>query len=96
LSEGGNAGEEKRANTKTSIPTPTASKQGAKNADKKRQQQIAEAEARVAALESKLKELAEAMQKHKGSADVSSLGIEYALAQRELDEAMKQWEAVAT
>jgi ATP-binding cassette subfamily F protein 3 len=77
-------------------PTPSSSGRGAKNADKKRQQQIAEAEARVAALEAKLKELAEAMQKRKGTADVSSLGIEYALAQRELDEAMKQWELAST
>jgi ATP-binding cassette subfamily F protein 3 len=74
---------------------PSSKGRGVKNADKKRKQQIAEAEARVAALEAKLKELAEAMQKRKGSADVSSLGIEYALAQHELDDAMKQWERVA-
>ena len=66
-----------------------------KNAEKKKQQQIAEAEARIASIETKLKGLGDAMQKSKGAAKMSSLSIEYALAQRELEEAMKQWEAVA-
>ncbi len=66
-----------------------------KNTEKKHLQQIAEAEARIASIETKLKELAEAMQKTKGTAEVSSLGIEYALTQRELEEVLKQWEAVA-
>ena len=41
-----------------------------------------------------MKEMETAMQKGKGASEMSSLGIEYALAQRELDEAMKQWEAI--
>lgn len=67
-----------------------------KNAERKKQQHIAEAEARIAAIEKKMKEMEVAMQKAKGAAEMSSLSIEYALAQRELDEAMKQWEAVSS
>jgi ATP-binding cassette subfamily F protein 3 len=66
-----------------------------KNAGKKRQQHIVEIEQRVASLEAKLKELGDAIQHTKGSDEARSVGIEYALAQRELDEAMKQWEAIA-
>jgi ATP-binding cassette subfamily F protein 3 len=78
-------------------PNPASKVRGIKgaNAEKKRQQQIADAEVRIADIETKLKELAEAMQKTKGAAEVASLGIEYALAQRELDEAMKHWERLA-
>ncbi len=86
----------------TSNPTSTLRQaQGkgekeSKNAERKKQRQIAEAEARIAAIEKKMKEMEAAMQRAKGATEMSSLGIEYALAQRELDEAMKQWEAVAT
>jgi ATP-binding cassette subfamily F protein 3 len=89
----------KRAMADVEIP-PLRQAQGRndksnKNADRKRQRQIAEAEARIAALEAKLKELGDAIERHKGANEVTSLSIEYALAQHELGEAMKQWEAVA-
>jgi ATP-binding cassette subfamily F protein 3 len=96
---GGDGGGAVGKETKNEIPRNARNGKSAKpnkNADKKRQQQIADAEARITALEAKLKELAEAMQKNKGTAEVTSLSIEYALAQRELDKAMKQWETIAT
>jgi len=89
----------KRATAEAEVP-PLRQAQGRndrsnKNAERKRQQQIAELEAHIAALESKLKALCEAMQSAKGSDEARGLSIEYALAQRELDEAMRRWEAVA-
>lgn len=77
------------------VPRSARNDKRSKNAERKRQQQIAEAEARVAALEARLRELGEALQSVKGSDEARGLGIEYALVQRELDEAMKQWEQVA-
>ena len=47
-----------------------------KNAEKKKQQQIAQAEARIASIETKLKGLGDAMQKSKGAAKMSSLSID--------------------
>jgi len=95
------AGQDSRGPTLAKVPstkganqTPQIWKAGAA-ADKKRQRQLAEAEAHITALEAKLRGLAEAMQKSQGTSEVSSLGIEYALVQRALDEAMKQWEALA-
>jgi ATP-binding cassette subfamily F protein 3 len=81
-------------------PSPNLSPKGrgereSKNAERKKQQQIAEAEARIVAIEKKMKSMGEAMAKAKGASEMSSLSIEYALAQRELDEAMKQWEQMA-
>jgi ATP-binding cassette subfamily F protein 3 len=77
-------------------PTEERQSKAKKSADRKRQQQIDEAEARVASLEARLKDLSDAMQRNRGADEVTALGIEYALTQRELDEAMKHWEAVAT
>ncbi len=88
---------EKRTAAQSLTPNPSPTGRGekeSKNAERKKQQQIAEAEARIAAIEKKMKEMAAAMQKAKGAAEMSSLSIEYALAQRELDEAMKEWEKV--
>lgn len=82
--------------TSTLRQTPGKGEKESKNAERKKQRQIAEAEARIAAIEKKMKEMEAAMQRAKGAVEMSSLGIEYALAQRELDEAMKQWENVAT
>ena len=92
--EGGNVVKPKTSQSQVP-PAPKGKGGRSANADRKRQQHIAEAEARIASLEAKLKALTEAMQKTKGTAEVSSLGIEYALAQHELDEALKQWEQVA-
>ena len=77
------------------LPPQGREDKSSKNAAKKKQQQIAEAESRIAAIETKMKAMEEAMQKAKGATEMSSLSIEYALAQRELEEAMKQWEAIA-
>ena len=89
----------KRATAEAEVPSLRQAQgrndRSKKNAERKRQQQIAELEAHIAALESKLKALCEAMQSAKGSDEARGLSIEYALAQRELDEAMRRWEAVA-
>ena len=66
---------------------------GSKNAEKRRQQQIDEMESNIAQLETKLKALGDAMQHTKGADEATSLSIEYALAQRQLDEALAKWEA---
>jgi ATP-binding cassette subfamily F protein 3 len=79
----------------TGFSTKGRGEKESKNAERKKQQQIAEAETRIAAIETKMKAMEEAMQKAKGAAEMSSLSIEYALAQRELDEAMRQWEQMS-
>jgi ATP-binding cassette subfamily F protein 3 len=99
------AAKEKRSSPQPPTPNPSPKGRGdqtvgkgdksSKNAERKKQQQIAEAEARIAAIEKKMKEMSVAMEKAKGAAEMSSLSIEYALAQRELDEAMAAWEAVS-
>ncbi|BCX04688.1 MAG: multidrug ABC transporter ATP-binding protein [Candidatus Roseilinea sp.] len=87
--------------TKRAAPAETqtsrlaVSDKRSKNAERKRRQQVAELEAHIAVLETKLRALGEAIQSVQGHEEARSLGIEYALAQRELDEALKRWETVA-